>query len=160
MQTMQNATSTQEEQGLEKGVCEQVEHARANAVISRTGYTQTNKHIAQLTDRREGQHAFEIGLDKRDGGGKEGRNATDPGHHTERFRTCRREKWRCTCNHIDTSSDHRRGVDECTDGCWTFHSGGEPDVQRNLRRLTDSTTEDEDHRNGQQRWIQMSNYLV
>src|SRR6266571_4463801 len=142
MQGMQDAASTEEEQSLEESVCEEVEHARARTIL--TGYPQTHKHVAQLANGREGQHTFEVILDKSDGGGEKGRDATNPGHDPESSRISGGKEWKGTRHHIDTCRNHGGRMDECAHGRGTFHSRWQPDMQRNLGRFTNGPTEDQD----------------
>ena len=51
---------------------------------------------------------------------------------------------------VDAGRDHRRGVDEGGDGRRAFHRVGQPDVQRELRRLADAAEEDAQARDDEQ----------
>src|SRR2546421_3934776 len=102
---MNNGARTQEEQGFEEGMCEQVEHARP-WTIHLTGYAQTHKHIAKLTDRGEGEHALEVGLGEGSECGIERRNRTHPGHHLKCSGVSSCKKRIGTSDHIDTRSHH------------------------------------------------------
>src|SRR5260370_9224982 len=98
MQAVQHAARAQEEQGLEESMREEVEHAGARA-IDVACYTQTNEHVSQLADRRESQHALEIGLRDRDQRGKARWDSTDPGYNLEIRRVG-------SCNHQEHPEPH------------------------------------------------------
>src|SRR5258708_255477 len=148
---MNNATGTEEEQGLEEGVSKEVEHTRAIAVLATN--TETHEHIAKLADRREGQHAFEVGLYQGNRGSKDSGDATNPGYNLESRGVGRDEEREGTRHHINTGGNHSCRVDESTNRGRTFHGRGQPHMQRHLGRLTDGPTEDQDHRQGQQTCI-------
>src|SRR5690348_14120314 len=105
VQCMQNRACAQEEQRFKEGMGEKVEHAGADAKFL-TSYTQTDKHIAKLADRREGQYAFEVALHQRNCCCKQSGQTTNPGHHIERDWIGGSEQWICARNHIYTGRDH------------------------------------------------------
>src|SRR5207247_10473642 len=146
---MNDAPRTQEEQRFEERVSEEVEHARP-IVIYRTAYPQASKQETKLADRGEGQHPFEVGLYESNRRSEDGANTANPGNHLKRCRICRREEWKCASYHIDARRDHGRGVDQGADRRGTLHSSREPELQRHLRRLSNGTTEDQDHGQRQQ----------
>ncbi len=53
------------------------------------------------------------------------------------------EEWQQPCHQVDPRSHHRRGVDESADRRRTRHRVGQPRMQRELGRLADDTTQDE-----------------
>ena len=64
---MDDAARAEEEQGLEHGVGEEVEHAChvTQAAVMRVGrstYAQSHHHEADLRDGGEGQHALDVAL--------------------------------------------------------------------------------------------------
>jgi len=152
VQGVQDAASAEEEQSLEEGVREEVKHAGAGA-IGCAGHTQTNEHVAQLADRREGQHALEIVLREGDQRGEDGGDAAHPGHNEKCRRASRREEREGTRYHVDASRDHRGGVDQRADGRRAFHRGRQPDMQRDLGGFANRAAEDEDHCQRQQTLI-------
>src|SRR5258707_13516797 len=91
MQAMQHGARAHEEQGLGESMREEVEHAGARA-IDVACYTQTKEHVTQLADRRESQHALEIGLRDRDQRGKDRCDSTDPGYNLESRRVGSRKQ--------------------------------------------------------------------
>ena len=52
-------------------------------------------------------------------------------------------------NHVHARSDHRRRMDQRADGRWPLHRVREPDVQRELRRLSRRAHEEQQARDGQ-----------
>ena len=54
----------------------------------------------------------------------------------------RREQRITAADQVDAGGDHRGGVDEGADRRWAFHRVGQPDLQRELRRLADAAEED------------------
>ena len=135
---------------------EKVEHTRTRAIL-RARYAQAHKHIAQLADRGEGQHALEVILHKGNACSIDGGYSANPGYHPKGRGIGRGEEREGTRYHIHTSSDHSCRVDKCTDRRWTFHGRWQPDMQRHLRRLTYRTAENQDHRQGQQPFIHVWN---
>ena len=78
-----HAAGAEEQQGLEEGVREQVEHRRdhGHAASRRVAGAQRQEHVAELADRRVGQHALEVGLRQGDQRGEQGGEAADAGDH-------------------------------------------------------------------------------
>ena len=64
-----DGTRTEEQQRLEEGVGEDVEHASGERA-----HAQSEKHVAQLRDRGVGQHALDVVLHQSDGGGEDARS--------------------------------------------------------------------------------------
>src|SRR6266446_1492923 len=151
---MQYAASTQEEQGLEEGMREEVEHAGARAICAR--YTETHEHVAKLADGRERQYTLEVYLRYRNRCGKDRGDSSHPGHHLECLRSSIGKEWEGTSHHVNTSGDHGSSMDEGTDGRRAFHCRRQPHMQRYLRRFTDSTTEDQDHCSSKHRLVHAS----
>src|SRR5437879_13694747 len=116
---MNNATGTEEEQCLEEGVSKEVEHTRAIAVLATN--TETHEHIAKLTDRREGQHAFEVGLYQGNRGSKDSGDATNPGYNLESRGGGRCEAREGTRHHINTGGNHSGRGDERANQRRTSH---------------------------------------
>src|SRR5579875_3679650 len=131
VQGVQDATSAQEEQGLEEGMREQVKHARAGA-ISATSDTQPDKHIAKLADGGKCQDALEVPLAHGNRSGKESGECAYPGDDLERLRPGGGKEGEGACHHVDTCGHHSSGMNESADRRWAFHSGWQPDMQREL----------------------------
>ena len=66
LHAVNNGTGTEEEQGFEEGVGHQMESRRHIGARPQRG-----DHETQLRNRRVGQHALDVVLRDRDGGGKE-----------------------------------------------------------------------------------------
>src|SRR5579864_9343541 len=93
MERVNNAASAQEEQRLEEGVCEEMEHTRANTKVAALRYSQTNEHIAKLADGGEGQHTFEVGLGQGGQGRVESGDTANPRHNLQGSGVSRSEQW-------------------------------------------------------------------
>ncbi len=118
-----------EEQRLEVGVGGQVEDAAGEAARGLA-----HKHVAKLAHRRIGQHALDIGLHAGDGRGEErGRPADDADDRQRSWG--RAEDDRAARHQIDARRHHRRRVDQRAHRRRAFHRVGQPDMQRQLRRL-------------------------
>ena len=133
---MVDGAAAEEEKRLEEGVREQVEDG--GHIPERT---ERQHHVAELTDGGIRHHAFEVGLNEGDAGGKQCRNCADPGNHfagVARGLEDREE----SCDEVHAGGDHGGRVDERGDRRRTFHRVRKPYVQRELGRLTRSTGED------------------
>ena len=73
---------TQEQARLEKRVRHQVEHRRHEGP-----HTGPQEHVAELRDRRVGQHLLDVVLDQADGGGHDRGRAADHRHGEHGGRT-------------------------------------------------------------------------
>ena len=92
---MTDTARPQEEQGLEKGMGEEVEHADRHARLgdfytevalfrqSHADYSQTQHHVAQLTDGGIRQHALDIVGRQPHRGGENSRKAADNGDESD-----------------------------------------------------------------------------
>ena len=107
------------------------------------------KHVAELRERGEGEHALDIGLRERNGRGEDCGEDADRSDDEHRLVACGKE-WAHACHQVDTGVHHRCGVDECGDRSRSLHCVGEPDVERELCRLSDRAAEDQqcDHGGG------------
>ena len=101
-------------------------------------HTESHDHIAQLTDRGVGQHAFNVILSHGDRGAQHRRDPPDVGDHHQRVGSEDREH---PGDHIHAGRHHRGSVDQGTHRRWAFHGVGEPDVKRELRRLAHRAAE-------------------
>ena len=79
MAAVDDAAGAEEQQGLEEGVRDQVEQARHPAADA-----QGQHHVAELADRRVGQHLLDVGHDDGDGGRHEQRDAAGVGDDQQR----------------------------------------------------------------------------
>ena len=124
-----HAAGCEEEEGLEKGVREEVEHAAGDAA----GHSraESKEHVAELTDRGIGQDALQVELRERDEAGEQSCKAADAGDDELRGGRSHEQR-RATGDHIDAGSDHRGGVDKSANGGRAFHRIGKPDVQWEL----------------------------
>ena len=133
-----NRTGTEEQQRLEEGVGEEVEHRR---LISAD--TCREEHVAELRTGRIGDHALDVVLCHADGGGIERRHRTDERNHSGRIEGILIDR-RQEADEIDTCRHHRRRVDQGRHGRRAFHGVRQPDVQEELGRFTHCTNEEQD----------------
>ena len=124
-----DAAGAEEQQRLEEGVREQVEDCRA--VSARA---EREHHIAQLTYGGVGENALDVVRHESHGCGEYGGDAADDGDgvhcgdgQLEYGEEARHEEY--------ARGDHRCGVDERADGRGSFHSVGQPCVERELGGL-------------------------
>src|SRR5215472_17763034 len=120
VQGMQHTASTQEEQGLEEGMREEMKHAGTRTIVGAC-YTQTHEHVAKLADGRERQHTLEVPLRKRNRSGKDRRDSSHPGYHLECLRSSGGKEWEGAGHHVNTGGDHSSSMDEGADGRRTLH---------------------------------------
>ena len=73
-----HAAGPEEQEGLEKCVREQVEHAGGHAELA--AGAQGQEHVAELADGRVGQDPLQVGLRQGDQRGQQGREAADRGN--------------------------------------------------------------------------------
>ncbi len=105
MHPVDHRTGAEEQQRLEEGVGEQVEHG--GLIGPNAG---GKEHIAQLRTGRIGDDALDIILREADRSGEDGRDGADIGdNHLGDRRIF--EQGRQQTHHIDTSGDHGGGVD-------------------------------------------------
>ena len=99
------------------------------------------EHVAKLRNRRVRVDLLDVVLHQADGRGHHGRRESDHRDHVHR------DVGACTNNsaergdHVHARGHHRRGVDQCRNRRRTCHRVRQPDIQRNLRRLTGSADE-------------------
>ncbi len=138
----------QEEQCLEEGVREEVEHARRHAARA-----ERQEHVAELADRREGQDALDVVVDQAHRRREDRREAADDRDDRQRqgHRLEQRERAR---HQVDARGDHGRGMDQGGDRRRALHRVWQPDVERELAALADRAQEDPDARPEQDRLTQ------
>jgi hypothetical protein len=127
----------EEEAGLEEGVGEDVEDA--GDVGADPG---GEEHVAELGDRRVGEHLLDVVLGEADGGREHRRDAADHRHRQHRGGAQLVEEVAAR-HHVDAGGDHGRGVDQGRDRGRAGHRVGQPDVQRQLRRLAHRADEEQ-----------------
>ena len=142
---MDESTCAKEEQSLEHGVCEEVEHRChvAEAVVKLgTGNAERYHHEGNLRDSREGKHALDVDLHAGYHGGVERGESTHNGDDDQSafLHEVEREE---TGHKVDTGHNHGGGVDEGRHGSRAFHGVGQPDMQRHHGRLTHTAHKDE-----------------
>ena len=100
----------EEQQGLEEGVGEDVEHARSECADA-----ERQEHVSQLRDRGVGQHALDIVLHQADRGGENRGERADDGDRLHRRRRQHEQRIRAR-HHVHAGGDHGRGVDQAETG--------------------------------------------
>lgn len=127
----------EEQERLEGAVGEEVEDGGAPVARGEGA-----GHVAELSDRRVGQDAFDVVLGE---GGERGADHRDGGHDGEDDHRGPRglEERKEPGDEVHTGGDHRRGVDQRGDGRRARHRVGKPGVQRELRRLARDTGQEQ-----------------
>ena len=141
--SVDDGAGTEEEQSLEPGVGEEVEHARL-AVDEADGH----HHVAELGKGRVGEHALDVVLLGGHQCGDERGDSASPGDDVaglEAFEVFKAEGELQAEEHVNARRDHGGGVDQSGNGGRAFHGVGQPDVERELGGLADGTAEDEEH---------------
>ncbi len=137
MEVVHHNTGRQEEARLEEGVGEEVEvsgHVSAQAVAQ--------EHVADLRERREGEHPLDIILPSRHDRTEEGAQRTDPGDGQGR-RVSHLVDRVGTGDQVDAGGDHGGRMDQGGDRGRALHGVRQPGVQRHLGRLGDRTDQQE-----------------
>jgi hypothetical protein len=93
------------------------------------GDRDAHHHVADLRDRRVGDHALEVGLNERDRPGEQQRGAADD-RADVRGRRRQLEQRVHARDQVDAGGDHRRGMDEGGDGRRALHRVRQPCVER------------------------------
>ena len=132
---MDDRARPEEEAGLER-MRHDVEHA-GHVSADAAG----EEHVAQLRDRRVGEHLLDVVLRQGDDPREDRGYGPDHGDDPHRLRR-EAEKHVAPRDHVDAGRDHRRGVDERGDGGRAGHRVGKPDVKRDLRALADGAEEE------------------
>ena len=106
---------------------------------------QGQHHQAQVADRRVSQDALQVVHHQRQGAREGEREQAD--HRDEEQDGGRHlEQGHKPGDQEHARGNHRGGVDQRADGRRPLHSVGQPDVERELRRLAHRTQEHEEHR--------------
>ena len=135
---------------LEEGVGHQVEHRRDVGPDARR-----REHEPELADRGVGQHLLDVGGADAHRRRKERRQRTDRGDDRGGLGSVAVQRGHAT-DHVDAGRHHRRGVDQRRNRRGAGHGVGQPDVQRNLRRLAAGADEEQDADTRQQRTARRS----
>ena len=125
----------QKQQGLEKGVREQVKQRHG---ISRR--PQPHDHIPQLRQGGVGHHPLDVVLDQAHQAHQEGRGRANDKNHVERHVT-QLEQGRHARDHEDARRHHGGRVNQRRTGRGAEHGIGQPHVQRHLRRFAHGADE-------------------
>ena len=155
---MDDAPGAEEQQRLEHGVREEVEHRghvpqSARMGIGRGADAQRHDHEADLRNGTERQHTLDVALHAGHDGGIKRRKGPDigrPVQHLGRIADKEREHAR---HEVDARHDHRRGMDQRRHGRRALHGVGQPDMQREHGALARTADEHQpqrqrDHRTG------------
>ena len=123
---MNNGTCSEEQQRLEKCVCEEVEYTGTICTD-----TQSNEHISKLGTCRIGNDLLDIVLYQPDSSSKKCCCCSD---YNDKCLCggCKFENRRHTGYHKDTGCNHRRRVNKCRNRRRAFHSVGQPRMQEKL----------------------------
>ena len=134
---MDHAPRAEEQTRLEKRMGEDVEKGRSVGPDPNP-----EDHIAQLADRRVGEHLLDIVLGQTDRRGQHRRQRANRSDDLERRRG-QREQEVHPAHHVDAGGYHRRRMDEGADRRRPGHGVWQPHVQRNLSRLSGRANEQE-----------------
>ncbi len=121
-----------EEQGLEEGVGDEVEDRGGEP--EERARSEAHEHVAELADRRVGEHPLQVVLHRRDEARQEGGHGPHERNSDERPRAGLEERG-AAGHEIDARRHHRGSVDEGACGGRPLHGVGQPDVKRGLRAL-------------------------
>ena len=149
---MDQSAGSKEEEGLEHGVGEEVEHAchvAETGVVDTldgtvVGHTEAHHHEGDLRYGGECEHSLDVKLGAGNDGGIERRYCAYTCHERQRGidNTIEGEH---SGHEIDTGHNHGCGMDKGRHRGRTFHGVGKPDMQRHHRRLTHTSDKDEHH---------------
>ncbi len=146
---MDHRTGAAEEQRLEKGVREEVEHGGGVALARMASHARNaerHHHIGDLRDGRKGEHPLDVGLRNGDHRGEQRREGPHIGNQRQHPGSCEEIEREHPRNEVDARHHHRGGMDECRHRGRSLHGIGQPDVQREHRRLAGRPHEEERHR--------------
>ncbi len=151
-----DATCAQEEQCLEHGVGEQVEHGghvakRTYVFVPRSVFcanAERHHHKRNLRDGGEGQYALNVALAASHCGSVESGEGTYPSHNVKCARGILNPQGEEACNLEHTSNHHGGSMDKSRHGGGAFHCIGQPNVQGEHGTLTSTTDEHEEQGGG------------
>ena len=154
---MDDAAGPEEEQRLEHGVGEEVEHGghvtqRTHVFVAGGVFgadTERYHHERNLRDGGEGQHALDVALAAGHGGSVEGGEGSHPGHYVKGSGSILNPQGEETGNLEHTGHYHGGGMDEGRHGGRAFHGIGQPDVEGEHGTLTGTADEHEEQGGGQ-----------
>ena len=135
-------TRTEEQQRLEKRVREHVEDSGGKCSDA-----ERKEHVAKLRDGGIGEYALDVVLHEANGCGEDRGQGTDDRDRLHRGGREHEQSVRAR-DHIDASRHHRRGMDKRGHRSGAFHSIGQPDVERKLRRFAAGSDEEQQSRGG------------
>ena len=115
---------SEEEQRFEESMRHEVKNARTESPDSAS-----QKHVAELADRRVGENFLDVGLNEADCGSEESCSAADCGNDDQRGFRMLEENVRARDN-VDSRSHHRGCVNQGADRRRALHGVGKPDVKR------------------------------
>ncbi len=142
---MDDAAGAHEEERLEEGVGEEVEHRPRH----RTG-TDGEEHVADLAHRRVGEDFLDLPLGEGAGRRVEGGGGADGGDHRH-AEGGEGDQGEEPAEQVDAGSDHGRGVDQRRDRGRAGHGVGEPGHQRQLGALAAGAAQQQQGQRGQRR---------
>ncbi len=125
-----HAARTEKEQGLEEGMGHQVENSRR-----KRAYPQRQEHVTKLADGRISQHAFDIVLHQTHARRVNRGHRADRGHRAQSDGRELKDHVHPR-DHIDAGRHHGRRVNQRAHRRRPFHRVRQPNVKRNLRRLS------------------------
>src|SRR3712207_2353115 len=147
-----NGTRAEEEQSLEHGMGEEMEHAShvtyATLALQRGTYAECYEHVGNLRNGREGQTTLNIGLRTSNCSCVESGKGCDISNIVERLRSISNPDGEQRSYLEHTGNHHRSSMYQRTNRRWTLHGIGQPDVKREHGRLTCTTDEHEEQRHG------------
>ena len=129
MQAVDHAARAQEQQRLEEGMGEQVEHRRA--IGANAG---GEEHVTQLRTGGIGDHPLDVVLRQADGGSVNCGDAADQRHH-RRGNRGEFVQLRTAAHHHHARRHHGGGMDQRGHRGWAFHRVRQPHMQEELRAL-------------------------
>ncbi len=148
MHGVDNGAGAEEQEGLEHGVGEEVEHGGHVAqplVAAHSGNAEGHHHESDLGDGGEGEHPLDVRLHAGDDGGVEGREGSDDRNQDEHFRRFHGVDGEEPRHEVDTRDDHGGRMNQRRHGRGAFHRVRQPDVQGEHGGLARATHEDEGH---------------
>ena len=108
-------------------------------VFARKTYAQRHHHEGNLRNGRERKYALDVTLNASHRCCIEGGNNTYPHNNRHGLGSILNPEGEEACNLEHTGNNHRRSVNQRTDGSGTFHCIGQPNVKGEHRTLTSTT---------------------